>query len=241
MEKLSLLMRSEQRAKTHRKGLKAEIIKKSEITRKLKIILAKSAGFCFGVRRAVELTEQTAAKVAESGGAGKGFHLWRTDTQSGCCEPAARSRHCADRGTQRSAMPGDYVIIRSHGVPKKIYEELETRGINFIDATCPFVSNIHRIVSAAYERGEQVFIVGNPEHPETIGINGHCGNSAILSAVRRSFESLKAGAAALWFKQRSIPKHLLQCSALSNENIPAFACSTAYAAQPSNGSGRQRN
>lgn len=78
------------------------------------------------------------------------------------------------------AQRGDYVIIRSHGVPKKIYEELETRGINFIDATCPFVSNIHRIVSAAYERGEQVFIVGNPEHPETIGINGHCGNSAIF-------------------------------------------------------------
>ena len=78
------------------------------------------------------------------------------------------------------AQCGDYVIIRSHGVPKKIYEELETRGINFIDATCPFVSNIHRIVSAAYERGEQVFIVGNPEHPETIGINGHCGNSAIF-------------------------------------------------------------
>lgn len=70
----------------------------------------------------------------------------------------------------------------------------------------PLISNIHRIVSAAYERGEQVFIVGNPEHPETIGINGHCGNSAILSAVRRSFESLKAGAAALWFKQRLIPE-----------------------------------
>ena len=82
----------------------------------------------------------------------------------------------------------DYVIIRSHGVPKKIYEELETRGINFIDATCPFVSNIHRIVSAAYERGEQVFIVGNPEHPETIGINGHCGNSAIFI---RSEEELR--------------------------------------------------
>ena len=202
----------------------------------MKIILAKSAGFCFGVRRAVELTEQTAAKVAESGGAAKVFTFGELIHNRDVVN-RLREAGIAPIESLDEAQRGDYVIIRSHGVPKKIYEELETRGINFIDATCPFVSNIHRIVSAAYERGEQVFIVGNPEHPETIGINGHCGNSA----VRRSFESLKAGAAALWFKQRLIPKHLLQCSALSNENIPAFACSTAYAAQPSNGSGRQRN
>ena len=139
----------------------------------MKIILAKSAGFCFGVRRAVELTEQTAVKVAESGGAAKVFTFGEL----------IHNRDVVNRLPIESldeAQRGDYVIIRSHGVPKKIYEELEARGINFIDATCPFVSNIHRIVSAAYERGEQVFIVGNPEHPETIGINGHCGNSAIF-------------------------------------------------------------
>ena len=204
----------------------------------MKIILAKSAGFCFGVRRAVELTEQTAVKVAESGGAAKVFTFGELIHNRDVVN-RLREAGIAPIESLDEAQRGDYVIIRSHGVPKKIYEELETRGINFIDATCPFVSNIHRIVSAAYERGEQVFIVGNPEHPETIGINGHCGNSAIF--IRSEEELRKLEAAALWFKQRLIPKHLLQCSALSNENIPAFACSTAYAAQHSNGSGRQRN
>ena len=145
----------------------------------MKIILAKSAGFCFGVRRAVELTEQTAAKVAESGSAAKVFTFGELIHNRDVVN-RLREAGIAPIESLDEAQCGDYVIIRSHGVPKKIYEELETRGINFIDATCPFVSNIHRIVSAAYERGEQVFIVGNPEHPETIGINGHCGNSAIF-------------------------------------------------------------
>ena len=145
----------------------------------MKIILAKSAGFCFGVRRAVELTEQTAAKVAESGSAAKVFTFGELIHNRDVVN-RLREAGIAPIEALNEAQCGDYVIIRSHGVPKKIYEELETRGINFIDATCPFVSNIHRIVSAAYERGEQVFIVGNPEHPETIGINGHCGNSAIF-------------------------------------------------------------
>ena len=145
----------------------------------MKIILAKSAGFCFGVRRAVELTEQTAAKVAESGGAAKVFTFGELIHNRDVVN-RLREAGIAPIESLDEAQRGDYVIIRSHGVPKKIYEELEARGINFIDATCPFVSNIHRIVSAAYERGEQVFIVGNPEHPETIGINGHCGNSAIF-------------------------------------------------------------
>ena len=140
----------------------------------MKIILAKSAGFCFGVRRAVELTEQTAAKVAESGGAAKVFTFGELIHNRDVVN-RLREAGIAPIESLDEAQRGDYVIIRSHGVPKKIYEELETRGINFIDATCPFVSNIHRI-----ERGEQVFIVGNPEHPETIGINGHCGNSAIF-------------------------------------------------------------
>ena len=145
----------------------------------MKIILAKNAGFCFGVRRAVELTEQTAAKVAEFGGAAKVFTFGELIHNRDVVN-RLREAGIAPIESLDEAQRGDYVIIRSHGVPKKIYEELETRGINFIDATCPFVSNIHRIVSAAYERGEQVFIVGNPEHPETIGINGHCGNSAIF-------------------------------------------------------------
>lgn len=105
----------------------------------------------------MELTEQTAVKVAESGGAAKVFTFGELIHNRDVVN-RLREAGIAPIESLDEAQRGDYVIIRSHGVPKKIYEELETRGINFIDATCPFVSNIHRIVSAAYERGEQVLL-----------------------------------------------------------------------------------
>ena len=75
---------------------------------------------------------------------------------------------------------GDTVVIRSHGVPAQVYSYLDELGVNIVDATCPFVESIHKIVSEAYKKGEQVFIVGDSGHPETIGINGYCGNTAVF-------------------------------------------------------------
>ena len=91
----------------------------------MKIILAKNAGFCFGVRRAVELTEQTAAKVAESGSAAKVFTFGELIHNRDVVN-RLREAGIAPIESLDEAQRGDYVIIRSHGVPKKIYEELET-------------------------------------------------------------------------------------------------------------------
>jgi 4-hydroxy-3-methylbut-2-enyl diphosphate reductase len=76
---------------------------------------------------------------------------------------------------------GCEIIIRSHGVPKSVYDELEQKGIEYTDCTCPFVKKIHNIVHDAHSKeGRTIIIIGNAVHPEVIGINGWCDNSAVI-------------------------------------------------------------
>ena len=133
----------------------------------MSIRLAESAGFCFGVSRAVELVEKAAAegkKVATLG-------------------PIIHNRHVVDRfremsirviETPEEARADDTVIIRSHGVSREVYERLEKSGAQIIDATCPFVKRIHNIVQKAELEGRLPVIIGTPTHPEVQGIAGWC-------------------------------------------------------------------
>jgi len=139
----------------------------------MSVRLAKSAGFCFGVSRAVELVEQAASE-------GK---------QVVTLGPIIHNRHVVDKfralgvgviDTPGEARPGQTVIIRSHGVPRAVYEALEKRGVEIIDATCPFVKRIHGIVSRAEEEGRLPVIIGTPTHPEVEGIAGWCGECRIF-------------------------------------------------------------
>lgn len=139
----------------------------------MSVRIAESAGFCFGVNRAVELVEQAAK-------AGK-----RAVTLG----PIIHNRHVVDHfqamGVKVIDMPeearaGDTVIIRSHGVGRAVYEALEKRDVEIIDATCPFVKRIHTIVSRAEEEGRLPVIIGTPTHPEVVGIAGWCSQCRIF-------------------------------------------------------------
>ena len=133
----------------------------------MSVRVAKSAGFCFGVSRAVELVEKAAQegrKVATLG-------------------PIIHNRHVVDKfekmgvrviDTPEEALPGETVIIRSHGISRAVYERLEAQKVEIIDATCPFVKRIHTIVSRACEEGRLPIIIGTPTHPEVEGIAGWC-------------------------------------------------------------------
>ena len=142
----------------------------------MSVTVAKNAGFCFGVSRAVELVEQAAA-------AGK-----RVVTLG----PIIHNRHVVERFRQmgvevieapEEAEPGDTVIIRSHGVSRAVYRNLEERGVEIIDATCPFVKRIHGIVSRAAEEGRLSIIIGTPTHPEVEGIAGWCGEYRVFESL----------------------------------------------------------
>ena len=139
----------------------------------MKVTLAKTAGFCFGVSRAVEMVEREA-------GSGK-----RTVTLG----PIIHNRHVVERfaamGVRTVETPGEIepgctVVLRSHGVPRAVQEELEGRGLEIVDATCPFVKRIHRIVAEAEARGRQPVIIGSAAHPEVIAIAGWCEHPLIF-------------------------------------------------------------
>ena len=142
----------------------------------MSVRVAKSAGFCFGVSRAVELVEKAAQegrKVATLG-------------------PIIHNRHVVDKfekmgvrviDTPEEALPGETVIIRSHGISRAVYERLEAQKVEIIDATCPFVKRIHTIVSRASEEGRLPIIIGTPTHPEVEGIAGWCGDCRVFQDV----------------------------------------------------------
>ena len=161
----------------------------------MSVTTAQSAGFCFGVSRAVELVEQAAR-------AGK-----RVVTLG----PIIHNRHVVEKfssmgirviETPEEAAPGDTVIIRSHGVARDIYRRLEERGVEVIDATCPFVKRIHGIVSRAEEEGRLPVIIGTPTHPEVEGISGWCGDCRVF----RNVQELEN-----WVRECEIPQDLAIC------------------------------
>ena len=148
----------------------------------MQIIRAKTAGFCFGVARAVDMT----------------YNLLAGGTRVATLGPLIHNPQCvADlerRGAVTVAMPGQVpagyeVVIRSHGVPQSIYDELAALQVPVHDATCPFVAKIHRIAARAGAEGKTLFVAGDSSHPEVQGIVGHaCGPVYVFS----SLEELKA-------------------------------------------------
>lgn len=149
----------------------------------MEIIVAKSAGFCFGVNRAIE----SCYKEIEKGGKiytyGPLIHNKNVnfDLEKKGVKSVDSLDGCED-GT---------VIIRSHGVGKNVYDELGERGINYVDGTCPFVKKIHKIVYDKKSEGYDIIIIGDGKHPEVMGINGWCNNSAIIVDNIEDVENLE--------------------------------------------------
>lgn len=144
---------------------------------KRKVILAESAGFCFGVQRAVDQTTKIQKEY------GKKIYtlgpLIHNNDVVKFLENNEVFSISLDEITKLSK--GDAVIIRSHGVSKEVMDLLESKGLIIIDATCPFVTNIQKKVNKYSKEGYQIVILGDKDHPEVIGINGWCNNSAIIT------------------------------------------------------------
>ena len=135
----------------------------------MKVELAKTAGFCFGVKRAVDTVyEQIALHKGEK------IYTYGPIIHN---EEVIKDlkRHgveVVDSEEDLEALTEGVVIIRSHGVPKRICDMLERKEVDCVDATCPFVKKIHRIVAEESAKGSHIVIIGNSEHPEVEGIRG---------------------------------------------------------------------
>ena len=139
----------------------------------MKVRLARSAGFCYGVKRAVELAEQAAHQPGTCVMLG---HLIHNDHVIDHFH--ALGVLCAERAEEVPA--GAKVIIRSHGESRDTYKLLSRQGAEVVDATCPNVTQIHRIVSQAEEEGRTSLIIGTPDHPEVRAIAGWCRHPVVL-------------------------------------------------------------
>ena len=143
----------------------------------MKVIKAKTAGFCFGVRRAVDTVYE---QVSEGSGPiytyGPIIH-----NEEVVCDLEHRGVSVLRTEEDLDHIDEGTVIIRSHGVEKRIYDKLREKNIRIVDATCPFVKKIHNIVQKESGEGRYVLIIGNPDHPEVIGIRGWAGaNAAVI-------------------------------------------------------------
>jgi (E)-4-hydroxy-3-methyl-but-2-enyl pyrophosphate reductase len=141
-----------------------------------KITLADSAGFCFGVKRAVD----TALNMKE-----------KYNSEIYTLGPLIHNNDVVNFLKENSILPveldnisslkeNDTIIIRSHGVSEEALNILKKNKLNIIDATCPYVENIHNKVKKYYDLGYNIIIVGDKDHPEVIGINGWCNDSAVI-------------------------------------------------------------
>ncbi|MFL0251475.1 bifunctional 4-hydroxy-3-methylbut-2-enyl diphosphate reductase/30S ribosomal protein S1 [Clostridium neuense] len=152
------------------------------------IIFAEKSGFCFGVKRAVE-TALEARKKYNRKIYTLGSLIHNNDAVNYLKNKGIYPVEVKDLD---SLSQDDVIIIRSHGVPKDTLELLNSKGITVVDATCPFVSNIHEKVKKYNELNYDIVIVGDEKHPEVIGINGWCDNRAQVSKDGDNIKSLKS-------------------------------------------------
>ena len=147
-----------------------------------KVKVAKSAGFCFGVKRAIDMVYEEAAKGGKVYTLGPVIH-----NEQVVSDLESKGVKVVDNIESLDAGQDTTVIIRSHGVPEEIINRLKEKNIRIVDATCPFVSKIHHIVKEKYNEGYHIVVIGNAKHPEVEGVCGWCGNSAdVIGSVEEA-------------------------------------------------------
>ena len=149
----------------------------------MKITLAKTAGFCFGVNRAVQMV----------------YDLIKQGTPTCTLGPIIHNSQMVDElagkgvrvvNSPDEAQKDETLVIRSHGVGKGVYETLKNLGVEVCDATCPFVAKIHKIVAEQSAVGDTILIAGDEKHHEVIGIIGHCVSDYYVFDSAESLEKI---------------------------------------------------
>src|SRR4051794_13436441 len=139
----------------------------------MKVLLADEYGFCFGVERAVEMVEEAIANGASVRTLGPLIH-----------NPQEMQR-LAHEGVTTIQEPvqikrGETAVIRAHGVTPDVQKELEEKATKVVDATCPFVTRVQKLAARAAEQNRHVVVIGNPDHPEMIGVKGYAPDHAFV-------------------------------------------------------------
>ncbi|NLL82393.1 MAG: bifunctional 4-hydroxy-3-methylbut-2-enyl diphosphate reductase/30S ribosomal protein S1 [Tissierellia bacterium] len=139
----------------------------------MNLIVAKNAGFCFGVKRAVNMAFEQSDSPNE-----------KAYTYGELVHNPQVVKELEQKGVTMISniddLDGGSVIVRSHGVPKKLIDQMEEKKLNIINCTCPYVLSVQKIVEEWYNKGYDIIIIGDKNHPEIIGINGYCNDEAYI-------------------------------------------------------------
>ena len=149
----------------------------------MEIRLAKSAGFCFGVKRAVE-------QVYTQADSGKKIYTYGPiiHNEEVVKDLEKKGVHVIDETNLDEVSEGT-VIIRSHGVEKAVCDRIQERGLECVDATCPFVKRIHKVVEKESAAGKQIVIIGSATHPEVVGIMGWSSTPVVVIETEEEAEN----------------------------------------------------
>nr|MCR5626770.1 4-hydroxy-3-methylbut-2-enyl diphosphate reductase [Lachnospiraceae bacterium] len=152
------------------------------------VITAKTAGFCFGVKRAVDTVYEEIKKGGDVYTFGEIIH-----NESVVEDLEKKGVKVIENLDEISRLKEGTVIIRSHGVAKNVKEKMsENRNIRIVDATCPFVKKIHETVEKESSEGKDIIIIGDPDHPEVLGITGYVKTRAYAINSREEAENFNA-------------------------------------------------
>jgi len=208
----------------------------------VEVIVAPNAGFCFGVKRAVKLAEESVSLI--KGGS-------RVYTLGPIIHNPQEVERLASNGVKpledEELKEGDAIIIRSHGIPPDKERELVGKGVRVIDATCPYVKAVHEAVCKLSEEGYFVVLVGEKNHPEVVGTLGYLKECGGRGAVVESLEDLKGvlgydrvgvvsqttqderffkevvGEIALWAKELKVINTICNATSVRQEDVYAIA------------------
>lgn len=149
----------------------------------MELIVGKTAGFCYGVKRAVDGAKEELKKERTVFGLGEIVH-----NQDVIKELEAQGMHFIENIEEAEGK----TIVRAHGIPKEIYEKARAKQIELIDYTCPKVLRIHEIAEDYRNKGYYIFLLGNKNHPENIGTLSFCGkNTFVIEKEEDTFKALK--------------------------------------------------
>jgi 4-hydroxy-3-methylbut-2-enyl diphosphate reductase len=149
----------------------------------MEVLLAEEFGFCFGVERAVEMVEEAVAEGGVVRSLGPLIHN------------SQEMKRLEEQGVQTIDAPEEVganvtAVIRAHGVTPQVQRELEMRAAKVVDATCPFVTKVQKLAERAAAEGRDVIVVGNPDHPEMIGVVGYAPHNTYVVRDASEVEKL---------------------------------------------------
>ena len=151
----------------------------------MKVKIAKNAGFCFGVKRAMKMAWDELEKSND------GIYALGPLIHNKQAVLKYEENGLKTINEVNDVPTSNRMIIRSHGVGESVYIESDKKGLDVIDTTCPFVKKIHEIAKDYYSKGYKVIVIGDAKHPEVMGINGWCNNEAIIIKTNEDLENVE--------------------------------------------------